>query len=38
MIQSLQRERELIRKKLEEMLSTLEQLESLAPMDDKAGV
>jgi len=36
-IQSLQRERELIRKKLEEMLSTIEQLEGLAPTDGKAG-
>lgn len=38
MIQSLQRERELIRKKLEGMLVTLGQLESLAPTDGKAGV
>jgi predicted RNase H-like nuclease (RuvC/YqgF family) len=38
MIQSLQRERELIRKKLEEMLVTVEQLEGLAPAEGKAGV
>ena len=36
MIQNLQRERELIRKKLEQMLITLEQLEGLVPADGKA--
>jgi predicted RNase H-like nuclease (RuvC/YqgF family) len=37
MIQSLQREREIIRKKLEEMLTTIERLEGFSQTDGKFG-